>query len=78
MDDLDRRMAYPHKGDLFEWQDHAVIVTRVAKDGTWADVRVRHPFGNGGKVYCQLHKDHQTGSARHDHFARHAGSDVMW
>lgn len=45
MDDLDRRMAYPHKGDLFEWQDHAVIVTRVAKDGTWADIRVHHPFG---------------------------------
>lgn len=42
--------------------------------------RCNEPYrlGNGGKVYCQLHKDHQTGSARHDHFARHAGSDVMW
>jgi hypothetical protein len=32
------RIADVKRGDQFRWQGVRIIVTRVAKDGTWADI----------------------------------------
>jgi hypothetical protein len=32
------RLALPVKGDNYDWNGIRVLVTRVARDGTWADI----------------------------------------
>jgi hypothetical protein len=32
-------------GDRFAWAFHSIVVNRVARNGSWADVTVTQPFG---------------------------------
>ena len=43
MSDVEVRISSVEKGDRLDWSGVAVEVTRVARDGSWADVRCTHP-----------------------------------
>jgi hypothetical protein len=42
-------MTAPIKGDHYRWGVLSVTITRVAKDGKWADILVRHGNSEWGK-----------------------------
>ena len=37
----------PRRGDRYEWHGVDIGITRVAADGTWADITVSPPSGAG-------------------------------
>jgi hypothetical protein len=46
------RITDIRKGDRFYWNGVEITVLRVARDGTWADLRV-HPEGPGSGTFTK-------------------------
>lgn len=73
-------------GVIIPWHEVRRLVPVVEPKAEASETAPRcnesYRLGNGSRVYCQLRKDHKVtpnpALASLEHFARHAGSDVMW